>query len=46
MLEWRIIEMEKNLETLKRLFPLLNNRFIEGQDSLTTIMVDWDKSIV
>jgi hypothetical protein len=43
MYDQRMEEMEKNLETSTRLFPLLKNQFDECQDSLTTVMADWDK---
>jgi hypothetical protein len=38
--------MEKIIGISTRLFPLLNNQFIEIQYSLATFMVDWDKNNV
>jgi predicted nuclease with TOPRIM domain len=43
MFDQRMEEMEKNLETSAKLLPLLKKKFDECQDSLTTVMVDWDK---
>jgi hypothetical protein len=37
-------KMEKNLERSTRLFPLLNKKFDERQNSLTTVTTDWDRS--
>jgi hypothetical protein len=35
--------MEKNLETSTKLLPLLKKQIVEHQDSLTTVMENWDK---
>jgi predicted nuclease with TOPRIM domain len=43
MFNKRMEEMEKHLETSTKLFPLLKKKFEECQDSLTTVMADWDK---
>jgi hypothetical protein len=39
-------EMEKNLETSTKMFPLLKNLFEYFQDSLTIVMEEWDKQIL
>jgi hypothetical protein len=36
-------EVEKNLRTYGKLFPFLKKLFEECQDSLTTVMAEWDK---
>jgi hypothetical protein len=46
MFNQRMVEMEKHLETSSKLFPLLKKKFEEFQDSLTMVMIDWDKHIV
>ena len=43
MFNKRMAEMEKNLETSTKLFPLLKKKFEERQDTLTAVMTDWDK---
>ena len=42
----RIAELEKDLGTSDKLFPLCLLYFAERQDSLTAIMADWGKSRV
>lgn len=42
----KMVEMEKNLETSVKLFPLLKDRFIHCKDSFVAVMADWDKSRV
>jgi hypothetical protein len=46
MFDQRMIEMEKNLETSKTLLSLLKDHFVEYEDPLTIVMVDFDKHIV
>jgi hypothetical protein len=43
MFNKRMVEILKHLETSTKLLPLLKKKFEECQDSLTTIMTDWDK---
>ena len=38
--------MEKELQSFDKLFPLLNNHFVERQESLTIVMEEWDKNRV
>ena len=46
MFDKRMVEMEKRIESLKRLLPFLMKKFLEHWYSLTAIIVDWDKSRV
>jgi hypothetical protein len=46
MFDKRMVEMEKSIESLKRLLPFLMKKFLEHWYSLTAIIVDWDKSRV
>jgi hypothetical protein len=43
MYDQRMENMEKNLETSIRMFPLPNNQFNECQESLIMVMENWDK---
>jgi predicted nuclease with TOPRIM domain len=43
MFNKRMEEMEKHLDTFSKLFSFLNNKFEESQDSLTTVIKDWEK---
>jgi len=42
----RMVKMEKHMETLTKLLPLLEKKFEERHDSLITMKIDWDKHIV
>lgn len=46
MFDRRLVELEKKLEIFSKSMSLPKKRFNECQDSLTTIMADWDKSKV
>jgi septal ring factor EnvC (AmiA/AmiB activator) len=45
MFNQRMEEMEKHMETSTKLFPFLKKKFEERQDTLTVVMIDWDKHI-
>jgi hypothetical protein len=46
MFDWRIAELEKDLDTSTKLFPLLKECFVECQHPLAIVRADWDKSKV
>jgi len=43
MFNQRVVEMEKNMETSTKFFPFIKKKFEECQDTLTMVMIDWDK---
>jgi chromosome segregation ATPase len=43
MFNKRMENMEKRIETSTKLFPFLKKKFEEIQDTLITIMKNWDK---
>jgi archaellum component FlaC len=43
MFNKRMEKMENHLETSTKLLPLLKKKFEECQESLTIVMMDWDK---
>jgi hypothetical protein len=45
-LKERLVELEKDLETFEKLFPLLKEHFFEYHDTLAIIIANWNKSKV
>jgi hypothetical protein len=43
MFKKRMTEMENHIETSAKLLPFLKKNFEECQDTLTVVMIDWDK---